>query len=400
MRESNRYILIAVVLAVAGAVWSAAVVTEPPAQTAAIQQALEHLRRGRHVEAERVAVAATSDEDATGRAWIVAAEALVRRGKHSAAVQAYKRFLSACDRTEVREYVVAQMEISRATTRPSTPPYAPSKRLSQADKRHLAKVDEEIHTQSSKHFVVRARNASLAVLLAREAESALSRICSLILPQDYPHSADIYIWSDHDDYLANVAEAPEWSGGSFTITTRDGVVTRRIDLTQLDKEGNFSTVMLDRVLPHEMCHLVVKEYFGDVTCPLFLNEGMAMLAESELENRRLIIAGSALASGRKIKLQKLLVTANREGSHEGIFYAEALSFTEFLHGSLGTRRFKAFLKNVKDGCTVSDALQRVLYVPYDRDFVDSLSDAWEAHAIRQAQFLRALADQDKDEEKG
>lgn len=400
MRESNRYILIAVVLAVAGAVWSAAVVRELPARPAAIQQALEHLRRGQYVQAERLAAAAASEENASGRAWIVAAESLGRRGRHAAAVRAYKRFLSACDRTRTREYVVAQMGICQATTRPARPPYAPSKRLSHADKRHLAKVDEEIYTHSSEHFVVRARNASLAELLAREAESALSRICSLILPQDYPHSADIYVWSDHDDYLANAPEAPEWSGGSFTIVTHDGVVSRRIDLTQLDDEGNFSTVMLDRVLPHEMCHLVVKEYFGDAACPLFLNEGLAMLAESELENRRLIIAGSALAGGRKIKLQKLLVTAICEGSHEGIFYAEALSFTEFLHGSLGTRRFKAFLKNVKDGCTVSDALQRVLYVPYDRDFVDSLSDAWEAHAIRQSQFLRALEDRDEDEGKG
>ncbi len=400
MRESNRYILIVVVLAAAGAVWSAAVVMEPPAQTAAIQQALEHLRRGRHVEAERVAIASTRDEDATGRAWIVAAEALARRGKHSAAVQAYKRFLSACDRTEVREYVVAQMEISRATTRPPTPAYAPSKRLSKADSQHLAKVDEKIHTHSSEHFAVRARNATLAQLVAGEAEAALSRISSLILPQDYPHSADIYIWSDHADYLANAAGAPEWSGGSFTIAVRDGVVTRRIDLTQLDEKGNFSTVMLDRVLPHEMSHLVVKEHFGDAACPLFLNEGLAMLAESELENSRLIIAGGAVATGRKIELQKLLVTAKPDGGHKGTFYAESLSFTHFLHSRLGTDRFKAFLKNVKDGCTVSDALQRVLYVPYDRDFLDSLSRAWEAHAIRQSQFLRALEDAEKDKTSG
>lgn len=400
MQESNRHILIWVLLGVAGAAWSAAVVKDPPVQSAAIQQALEHLRRGQYIEAERLAVAAASEEDAAGRAWIVAAESLARRGRHAAAVQAYKRFLAACDRTGTREYVVAQIGTCQATTRPAKPVGAPSKHLSQADKRALAKVDKEIHTHSSEHFVVRAKNAKLAELLAGEAELALSRICSMILPQDYPHSADIYVWADHSDYLANAAEAPEWSGGSFTIATHDGVVTRRIDLTQLDDKGGFSTVMLDRVLPHEMCHLVIKEYFGDAACPLFLNEGLAMLAESELENRRLIIAGSALATSRKIELQKLLVTARGDMGHKGIFYAEALSFTEFLHSRLGTRRFKALLKNVKEGCTVSDALQRVLYVPYDRHFLDSLEVAWETHAIRQSQFLRALEDVQKKQTSG
>ena len=398
MRQSRRYILIVVLLAVAG--WSAAVVKGPSARPTPIQQALEHLRWGRYVQAERLAVALASRQGGAGRAWIVAAESLARRGRHADAIQAYRLFLATCDSTVVREYIVAQMDICRGMTRPAKPAGAPSKGLSQAEKRQLARVEKKIYTHSSEHFVVRARNAKLAELLAGEAESALSRICSIILPQDYPHSADIYVWSDHADYLANAAGASEWSGGSFTFEIHEGVVTRRIDLTQLDEEGNFSTVMLDRVLPHEMCHLVVREYFGDAACPLFLNEGLAMLAESELDNRRLILAGSAIVSRRKIELEKLLVAASREVSHKGIFYAEALSFTQFLHSRLGTARFKVFLKNVKDGCTVGDALQRGLCVPYDWGFLDSLGGAWEAHTIRQAQFLKALADGDKDEGKG
>jgi hypothetical protein len=260
--------------------------------------------------------------------------------------------------------------------------------------RRLARVEEKVYAESSTHFVIRSRNADLSVLLADEAEAALQRICQDLLDgQDYAHPVDIYVWADAADYAANApASAPEWSGGCFSLTAGEFETTRRIDLTQLDADGRFSTVMLDRTLPHEMCHLVLTEFLGDASCPLALHEGLAMLAEAEPDNRKLLLAGKALATDGKIPLDGLLLAERGDLAESELFYAEALSFFEFLHGRLSRAEFKAFLVHVRNGATVIEALQQALYLPKDETFTASLAAAWQAHAVADAQFLHA-ADQ-------
>jgi hypothetical protein len=312
--------------------------------------------------------------------------------QHASAMRAYRMFLATCASSDVREYALTAIHACQAASNPeSARPQAPSKRLSEADRKALAAVEHEVVTESTPHFVVRARNARLAKLLAAEAETSLERICRVILAgQEYPHGVDIYVWTDRKDYLAHAADAPEWSGGSFAIRVRDGVVSRRIDLTQRDEQGRFAVIMFDRVLPHELCHLVVKEFFGDAACPLFLNEGLAMLAESEPDAERLVLAGAALASKVKIALEDLLIRQRDNMGEPPVFYSESFSFIQFLRERMTERQFHEFLDHLKGGCPVADALQRALYVPPDESFTNALTGAWEDHAIQQSQVIRAL----------
>ena len=200
---------------------------------------------------------------------------------------------------------------------------------------------------------------------------------------------EIYVWADHQDYAAHAQDAPEWSGGCFSFATKDGLIGRRIDLTQLDDRGRFNAVILDRVLPHEMSHLVTREYFGDAPCPLFLNEGMAMLSESVVDNSRLLLAGAALAGDKKIPLEDLFLRDRQDLRDVSVFYAESYSLTSYLHSRLSPAQFKSLLEAVKSGCTMDDALHRVLYMPQDNSLLVALSLAWQKDAIEQAQYLRA-----------
>ena len=390
MTRRSAPLAVAGVMVLVGVCWATGGATPRQRHIAGIQAALERLRAGQHYRAELIATELTEDEAFTGRAWLIVAESEFRRGEPSKALAAYQQFLKTCDSVSARQYVVARMATCRQADQTPTPTAVPSDSLTDRQKASLAAVDTRTHTATSRHFVVQAHNAAVAKLVADEGEQALSRICGDILPQEYPHTVEVFVWADHKDYLANAPNAPEWSGGSFSIDVRNGVIYRRIDLTQLDEQRKFSTVMLDRVLPHEMCHLVLKEYFGDAACPLFLNEGLAMLAESGLHTQRLILAGAALAGDEKIPLEKLLVAARPDHNHEGVFYAEALSFTEFLHSRLTRQQFKTFLAAVKDDCAVADALQRALYVAPRPDFLATVAAAWEARAVRQGQFLKAL----------
>jgi hypothetical protein len=351
------------------------------------------------------------------RAWAIVAAARERAGKHASALRAYRLFLASCQDPQTRQYITqridackdalarvagvgvagvppASAELQSPSNIPATQPSV-GHCLSPNQLRELAKIEQEASVESSEHFVVHARNPLLAKLVTKDAEAALARICSdLLAGAEYPHSVEIYVYCDHDDYLAHAADAPEWSGGAFTFEVKDGQPTRKISLTQLDKDGKFAAIMLDRVLPHEMCHLVMAEYFGDAACPLFLNEGLAMLAETGVDNERIALAGAALAGKKQIKLDQLFVK-QRQDMDSGavkpeVFYAESYSFLSYLHARLTRKQFGAFVEHLKDGCTVADSLQRALFVPADDSFIPQLWSAWTEVAIAQAQDLHAL----------
>ncbi|MCD6304645.1 MAG: hypothetical protein J7M21_06755 [Planctomycetes bacterium] len=400
MAGNRAYIAVCLLAAVAGSVGAVALSglsdRPDPRVVAGIQQALDDLAAGRYAQAERLSVAlATDGRTPHPRAWIIAATARQRSHRYSQADRAYRLFLASCSSRDLQDYALGQIKQCRSLSRPVQVPTAPSKRLDGAALAELAQVDKREYTESTEHFVVYARNAQLAKIVAGEAEVALDRICRVILAgQEYPHSVTIRIWPDHRAYHTHAADAPDWSGGKFTFSVNDGLVTRRIDLSQRDADGKFATIMIDRVLPHEMCHLVIQEYFGDATCPLFLNEGLAMMAEFEVDTTRLELAGNAIAGKARSSLLRMLVSRRYDLESPAVFYAEAFSFVEFLHERLSTAQFRQFLEYVKDGCTISDALQRALYMPSSETFLERLASAWEDHAVEQSQFLEALASAD------
>jgi len=357
-----------------------------------LQQALGNVRRGRNDLAERQAMMLVHDDDpAAHDAWLVVATARTRRKRFAGAIEAYRAYLAGCESSRLRAFVLRQMESCRASMKITSTAPAPSERLAHGDLRELAEVDRQVHVESSPHFVVRSRNQRLSKLLAEQAEADLRRICHRILGgQEFAHSVDVYVWADHARFLENAADAPEWAGGSYSISMNNGFVTRRIDLTQLDADGRFATVMLDRVLPHEMCHIVLREHFQDAPLPLFLDEGLAMLSEATVDNERVAQAAATLAGTDRISLPRLLVLRRKDLTRPRGFYAEAFSFTEFVHSRLSREQFRDFLSHLKAGHAVADALERALYRPAEEDFLAQLSEAWEDHAIAQGQVLREL----------
>ncbi len=366
----------------------------PAPRLDALHHALGLLDEGHYEQADLAATAlATHPAQPMARAWLVAASARRRDKRYEQAIEAYRRYLSLnCCGEKERAFVADRINACRQAQQPADAHEAPSRRLSDPQRRLFETVSDKTYIETSEHFVVRARNPHLAKYLLAQAERFLTRIRTAILPgQEYAHQVDIYVWPDRTAFLANAKDAPEWSGGSFAIHVDSGSVQRRIDLTQLDADGRFDRVMVDRVLPHEMCHLVAHEFFGEAGCPLFLDEGLAMLAESEADVDRTVLAGTALAGEGKIPLQDLLVLNPMDiQADPRLFYAESFSFLEFLRARLSDPQFKDMLHHVKHGCSVSDALQRALYVPPSRTFLVELADAWEEHAIAEAQIVRAL----------
>ena len=352
-----------------------------------LQESLAALAAGDLAGAERIAVeSARANGPAGEQAWIIVAEARRRAGKFAQARQAYQAFLAVCIDPAERAYAADQ--IAFCTRREAGAPKSVG--LSDEQRRKFRKVEDRDHTESTEHFVVRARNAELARAVAVRAERALGRICrSVLAGQEYPHSVRIYVWPTIQEYRKHAGKT-EWEGGSFTLRRQDGRTVRRIDLTQLDSKGRFDGDMLTRILPHEMCHLVLTESFGDAACPLAIDEGLAMLAEEATDNSRVLLAGAAVVGDEMIPLERLLAMDRCDGDSPEAFYAEAFSLTDYLHSRLSAGQFREVLDHLRAGLPLDEAIQRALCVPGDDAFLDRLSRAWQAEAVKQAQFLRAL----------
>jgi hypothetical protein len=380
MRRINLYL--GATMLVAAVAWAA---TDGGAESP-LQQALDELLAGHNPQAERLALAAAIDNP---RAWLVVASARRGQGDLDGARDAYSEFLAKYPGGELRPYALDQYAACRQ--RPAhRPPAPPSESLNEETRRELAEVDRQTYTESSTHFLIKARNLRLAKLLVVEAERALARASGLVAGREYPHVIELNVWADQSEYKAHARHSPEWSGGSSLIARGDnGTMIRRVDLTQLDSAGQFALRMLDSVLPHELCHLVLKDHFGDAPMPLFLNEGLAMAAEWRVDNSRVLLAGTALAGKAKISLDDL-VSQQKLSIDVDVFYAEAYSLVAYLRTRMSDEQFKRVLRFVKQGCTLGDAIHRALYLPNNPALLEEIARGWEDDAIAQAQMLRTL----------
>ncbi|NLW85932.1 MAG: hypothetical protein GXY38_03575 [Planctomycetes bacterium] len=363
------------------------------AQTPSLRTAIDALQAGRYEEAQEIASElASCPVDPIHRAWLIAADARAEMKQYSSAVRAYRLYLSGSVPEESRRYVLSRMQQCRAALASATVgARSPSARLTAQELAELGRVYGRFFTECSDNFVVKALNPLLAKLIAAEAQSCLRRIVRDILgDQEFPHVVEIHVWGSQREYLANARNAEDWSGGRFSIQSVNGLLTRRIDLTQCDSKGAFLTIMLDRILPHEMSHLVMQERFGDAPCPLFLNEGLAMVNESADHNERILRAGAVLADEADYSLESLLLHTPPDGGQAEAFYALSYSFTSYLYSRLSHQRFDLLLEHIKEGCTFADALQRTLHVVPRDDFLLELCLAWRKRAEEDAYFVRSL----------
>jgi tetratricopeptide (TPR) repeat protein len=397
----KRRLLIGVLtgLCLAGSGWGQSLPSAPQDASAPLSagdqlhEALAMLQQGQYAQAQHAARELLSAEDPDPQAWLVLASSYQQRRLYEAAAQAYDSYLEATRGDALAPFVRSQIRLCREGNLPRLQyDSLPSESLSPEQLEELSAVDDRVHTETSEQFVVRARNSKVAKLMVRQAEKAMQRVCDQVLSgQAFHKSVDVYVWKDRKDYLANACDAPDWSGGSFSVETKRGrVVSRRIDLTQNDEQGRFNTTTLDRILPHELCHLVLDDLFAESQCPLMLNEGLAMLAEYQLDNDRVLLAGTAISGKERVSLQELLAAEWSDLDNPALFYASALSFTEFIYSRLNQQQFARFLHHVRNGQTVPVALQRSLAMPAREDFSRRLSDAWETYAIAQSHYLRAL----------
>jgi len=176
----------------------------------------------------------------------------------------------------------------------------------------------------------------------------------------------IFIYPDAVSYM-KATQMPSWSKGMADYS-------QKYIATYIE-----SDTFLEAILPHEMAHLIFRDFVGfRGEVPLWLDEGAAQWAE--LEKRYYI--QEAMQQYRKahsiLSLEDMMhldIRQLKTGSRlVRLYYMQAASVVAFLIERFGIGRFAVFCRSLRDGSSLDEALQDAY--PASISNVNQLEASW------------------------
>lgn len=108
---------------------------------------------------------------------------------------------------------------------------------------------------------------------------------------------------------------------------------------------------MERQIPHELMHILLYKKIGPsyLNIPTWLNEGLASIAELYPNPDYLIILNSAYEKGNLFPIKDLCNTFPADAAGAYLAYAQAASFTRYLHKQYGSGGLEMLLQSYADG---------------------------------------------------
>jgi hypothetical protein len=206
----------------------------------------------------------------------------------------------------------------------------------------------------SEHFIVYYLDGeNFAGEVSRYAERYYTKIASDLGYARYDNfwtwdnRVKIYIFLTREDFLKETG-AQEWSYG-FTSYDKKSIVS-------FEKSERF----LDALLPHEIAHLIFRDFVGfKGEVPIWLDEGVAQWEEADKRAASVELVKVLIAKKELIPLADLMRMDISRENNEIVtlkFYAEAASLVGFMIERYGASRFTEFCRQLRDGATMNKAL--------------------------------------------
>jgi len=224
------------------------------------------------------------------------------------------------------------------------------------------------------HFVIYyKRSKSFARKTLVEAEKYYTRIAHDLGYSrrsqfwNWDNRVKIYIFSNSKSYKKHVESMgyAEWSIGYADYEKKE--------IVSYQKSKGF----LDQTLPHEITHLMFRDFMGTKNIPIWIDEGIAQLQEKgskELVRQKI---KKALKSHAPIPMDRMLFLNISEINNEHIvdfYYLQAISMIDFMIERFGPDRFSIFCRQLRDGKDIDNALQFAF--PKVIRSADELQAAW------------------------
>ncbi len=178
----------------------------------------------------------------------------------------------------------------------------------------------------------------------------------------------LYIYASAQELRGAMIFPQEWAGG--VAYTGYGVIAIGIAPNNL-WWGKRATV-------HELAHLVTHQMTFNPynSLPNWLNEGLSMYAEGELEAIYINYLEQGVAENSFISVRSLASPFSAFAGQTYLAYAQSYSLVEFLIDSYGQDKMYELLGTFKQGSSYDGALMRVY--GFDMDGLDGLWRDWVA----------------------
>lgn len=240
--------------------------------------------------------------------------------------------------------------------------------------RIFAEVDSSLwQTEKSQHFIVYYQEDSGGFVkeLINRAENYYNSIVDELGFRrfdfwSWENRAKIYLYKDNASYIKDTQRAA-WSGASVSIKTRT--------IKTYIGQNNF----FDSILPHEMTHIIFREFVGDINdLPLWLDEGIASSQETSNLAARMKAAGEIIDQNNYLKFDNLFEVRNYALIVPHTFYAESASIIVFLIKEYGSEKFRDFCGKLRDREPWKQALLRT----YRFSNFEEMEEAWKNYILK------------------
>ena len=172
----------------------------------------------------------------------------------------------------------------------------------------------------------------------------------------------LYVYASSADLRAAMIFPQEWTGG--VAYTTYGVVAIGIGTSNLEWGK--------RAIVHELTHLVTHQmtYNPYSSIPVWLNEGLSMYAEGEMEPVFTSYLEQAVLNDTLISVRSLASPFSAISQKSYLSYAQSLSLVHFLIDNYGQENMHELLSVFKQGSGYDTALEAVY--GFDMDGLDAL----------------------------
>lgn len=221
--------------------------------------------------------------------------------------------------------------------------------------------------EKSKHFIVHYRGdlkSGYIEKVVRRAEYYYDYITDYLGYRRFnfwtwDNRCRIYLYKDAQEYI-NSTGSVGWSRAHVNI--------REKEINTYINQENF----FDTILPHEMGHIIFREFVGFRTqLPLCLDEGVACAQEKD-NSSRIELAKAMVKWQAYIPFENLFKTDKASLTIPVIFYSESASMLNFLLDGFGRQRFIRFCRRVRDG----EAWKKALFWVYKFNSLDDFEKKW------------------------
>ncbi|MCS6909954.1 MAG: peptidase MA family metallohydrolase [Anaerolineales bacterium] len=182
----------------------------------------------------------------------------------------------------------------------------------------------------------------------------------LLLPAEkLPPAINIYVYSDLEAARpALSASGRLWADGHANPMFGAVVVAGSLD-------GLNGLPRLDNEIPHELAHLLIYQIAGANyrNVPQWLNEGLAMMAESAPEALAASRLANAQQAGELLPLQSLCVPFPADPAQAQLAYFQSESVVRYIQSNYGSSSLRRLLEAAADGLDCNAVVQRALGFP-------------------------------------